>query len=73
MSRSRPYWYRRFRGVAYAFTIAALAWTVVVVLPWAPFSYLPPIIVGGGPGTWFILGYFLFVAVGVGGDRKSVV
>ena len=67
MSRGRPYWYRRFRGAALSFLIAALVWTVIIVLPWAPFSYLPPIMVGGGPGTWFVLGYVLFLAVGVGG------
>jgi hypothetical protein len=32
-----------------------------------PFSYLPPIIVGGGPGTWLLIAYALYLAVGVGG------
>ncbi len=39
----------------------------MIVLPFQPFSYLPPIIVGGGPGIWFILAYVLFVVVGIGG------
>jgi hypothetical protein len=39
----------------------------LIVLPFEPFSYLPPIIVGGGPGIWFILAYVLFVVVGIGG------
>jgi len=64
---NKPSWYRRYRGAAYIATFAALVWTVVIVIPYAPFSYLPPIIVGGGPGVWFVLGYILFVVVGVGG------
>ena len=44
-----------------------MLWTVSAVLPLAPFSYLPPIIVGGGPGNWFLLGYILYLSVGVGG------
>ncbi len=67
VDRGRPMWYRRFRGAAYLSTFAALIWTVVIVLPFAPFSYLRPIIVGGGPGIWLVLGYVLFVVVGVGG------
>jgi hypothetical protein len=63
----KPLWYRRYRGAAYLCTLAALVWTVVIVLPFNPFSYLPPIIVGGGPGIWFILAYVLFVVVGIGG------
>jgi len=62
-----PRWYRRYRAAAYASTLAALVWTVLIVLPFAPFSNLPPIIVGGGPGIWFILAYVLFIVVGVGG------
>jgi hypothetical protein len=63
----KPLWYRRYRGAAYLATLAALVWTVVIVLPIKPFSYLPPIIVGGGPGIWLVLGYILFVVIGVGG------
>lgn len=29
-----------------------------------PFSYLLPIMAEGGPGTWLILGYILYVVVG---------
>jgi len=65
--RGGPMWYRRFRGAAYAFTLGALAWTVLIVLPFAPFSYIPPIIVGGGAGTWLVLAYLLFIVVGIGG------
>lgn len=64
---SKPLWYRRYRGAAYLSAFAALVWTVVIVLPFAPFSELPPIIVGGGAGIWFVLAYLLFIAVGVGG------
>jgi hypothetical protein len=44
-----------------------ILWTVAILLPFTPFSYLPPIIVGGGPGVWFLLGFVLYAAVGVGG------
>ena len=67
IDRNRPLWYRRYRGAAYLSTFAALVWTVVIVLPFAPFSYIPPIIVGGGPGIWLVLAYVLFIMLGVGG------
>ncbi len=63
----RPLWYRRYRGAAYLSTFAALAWTIVMALPFTPFSYIPPIIVGGGPGIWLVLAYILFIIVGIGG------
>ena len=63
----RPLWYRRYRGAAYLSTLAALVWTVVIVIPVDPFRYLPPIIVGGGPGIWLVLAYVLFIVVGIGG------
>jgi len=67
LDRERRLWYRRYRGAAYLNTFAALVWTVVVVIPYQPFSYLPPIMVGGGPGIWFVLAYVLFIVVGIGG------
>jgi len=63
----KTFWYRRFRVAAYVSTLAALGWTLVIVLPFEPFSYLPPVIVGGGPGTWFVLAYVLFAVMGIGG------
>jgi hypothetical protein len=42
-----------------------LVWTVTILLPLPPFSYLQPIVVGGGAGTWFLLAYILFLAVAV--------
>ncbi len=63
----RPFWYRRYRAAAYVSTFAALVWTLIIVLPWEPFSYIPPILVGGGPGIWFVLAYVLFIVVGIGG------
>jgi hypothetical protein len=61
------FWYRRFRTAAYLNAVGSILWTIAILLPFTPFSYLPPIIVGGGPGVWFLLGYVLYVAVGVGG------
>ncbi|MDA4124535.1 MAG: hypothetical protein OK438_03685 [Thaumarchaeota archaeon] len=36
-------------------------------MPFAPFTYLPPIMVAGGPGQWLVVAYVLFVSVGAGG------
>ena len=44
-----------------------LAWTLAILLPLPPFSYLQPIMVGGGAGTWFLVGYLLFATVAVVG------
>jgi hypothetical protein len=44
-----------------------MLWTITIVLPFAPFSYLEPIMVGGGAGTWFLVGYLLYPIIGVGG------
>lgn len=53
MSSTQPkaFWYRWFRGAAYVSAIGSLVWTMMVILPFAPFSYLPPIIAGEGPAT----------------------
>jgi hypothetical protein len=60
-------WYKRYRTAAYLNAIVWIAWTVAILLPFAPFSYLQPIIVGGGAGTWFLVAYLLFPTVAVGG------
>ena len=67
IDRRKPLWYRRYRGAAYLSTLATLVWTVTMIIPYPPFSYIPPIIVGGGPGIWLVLAYLLFIIVGVGG------
>lgn len=36
-------------------------------MPFPPFSYLPPIIVAGGPGVWLLFAYLLFLVVGIAG------
>lgn len=61
------WWYKRFRSATIVNAIVWLAWTVAILLPVPPFSSLQPIIVGGGAGTWFLVGYFLFAIVAVGG------
>jgi hypothetical protein len=52
------------RKIALANAVAASIWTLIIVLPIEPFSLLLRIIVGGGPGIWFIMGYLLFITVG---------
>jgi len=44
-----------------------VAWTLAIMVPVPPFSYLQPIVVGGGAGTWFLLAYVLFLVVDVMG------
>jgi hypothetical protein len=66
-SSQKRLWYRNFRTAAYISTIGSLAWTVLIILPFRPFSYIPPIIAGGGPGTWFLFGYVLYLTIGLGG------
>ncbi|MDV3277064.1 MAG: hypothetical protein LYZ69_01185 [Nitrososphaerales archaeon] len=63
----RRYWYTTFRMASYANTFGALIWTALMVLPFAPFSSVPPIMVAGGPGQWLVVAYLLFVTVGAGG------
>ncbi len=66
-SSEKRLWYKNFRTAAYVSTIGSLVWTVLIVLPFRPFSYVPPIIAGGGPGTWFLFGYILYLTIGLGG------
>lgn len=63
----RTYWYKVFRWAALANTFVALVWTVLIILPFSPFSYAQPIIVAGGPGIWLTIAYVLYIAVGAGG------
>jgi hypothetical protein len=37
-----------------------------MVLPFAPFSEIPPILVGGGPGQWLVVAYLLYITLGAG-------
>jgi len=63
----RTWWYKRFRAAAYINAIVWMAWTVAILLPFPPFSYLQPIMVGSGAGTWFVIAYFLLLGVAVVG------
>jgi hypothetical protein len=67
LTDERTWWYKRFRVAAYVNAIIWIVWTVAILVPFPPFSYLQPVIVGGGAGTWFVLAYFLLVAVAVVG------
>ncbi len=63
----RPLWHKRFRYAAFAAVAVAAVWTVVIILPFDPFNSLLPVMIGGGAGTWLLLGYVIYLAVGVGG------
>jgi heme/copper-type cytochrome/quinol oxidase subunit 1 len=61
---ARGKWMPRFIWAAIAQGVAAVAWTLFIISPYtkpSP-SYL---IAGGGAGTWFTLGYVLYVMIGV--------
>jgi hypothetical protein len=63
----QTHWYERFRAAALLSAVGLMILTIILVLPVRPFSYFPPIIVGGGPGIWLLLGYLLYATVGFGG------
>lgn len=67
LATDRKYWYKRLRIPVYATIAGFLLWTIIIIIPVRPFADIPPIIVGGGPGTWFVLGYVLYLAAAVGG------
>jgi hypothetical protein len=66
-AQGKVYWYRWFRAAAYYNAVGGIIWTLLIVLPFPPFSELPPVLIGGGAGTWFLLAYVLYLVVGVGG------
>ncbi len=63
----QPVWYLRFRRAALINGTISALWTLIMILPFPPFPIFLRIIVGGGPGTWFMLSYILYIAVGFGG------
>jgi hypothetical protein len=67
MGTQRILWYRRFRGAALLSSCVAFIWTVIIILPVDPFNSLLPVMIDGGAGTWLLLGYLLYLAVGIGG------
>lgn len=52
------------RRLALIDAVVASIWTLILLIRVKPFSYLLPIMAEGGPGTWLILGYILFITVG---------
>jgi hypothetical protein len=57
-------WSYRFRMAAVTSGVGAVAWTILMIIPAAPFSSAQPILVGGGPGAWLLLGYVLYLVAG---------
>ncbi|MGA1975396.1 MAG: hypothetical protein ABSG92_07145 [Conexivisphaerales archaeon] len=57
-------WSYRFRMAAVSSGVGAVIWTVLMIIPASPFSSVQPILVGGGPGTWLLLGYVLYMVAG---------
>jgi len=60
-------WSRRFRVAALTAGLGAVVWTILMILPVEPFSSIPPVLVGGGPGIWLLLGYLMYIVGGFGG------
>ncbi|MEM0482573.1 MAG: hypothetical protein QXM16_06795 [Nitrososphaerota archaeon] len=60
-------WASRYRKGAVVNASVSAFWTLLYVLPFDPFPTLLKIVVAGGPGVWFMLGYLLYMIVGFGG------
>lgn len=65
--RGRRVWASRYRRGAVANAFVSILWSLLFVLPFEPFPMLLKIVVAGGPGVWFMLGYLLHIIVGFGG------
>lgn len=55
-----------FRKATIINSLISIVWTIIIILPIEPFSLLLRVIVGGGPGTWFLLAYILHIIIGSG-------
>ena len=59
--------HKMFRNASILNIFISILWTLIIILPFEPFTILLRIIVGGGPGVWFLLAYLLHIAIGFGG------
>jgi len=57
-------WASRYRKGAVFNGFVSAFWTLLFMLPFEPFPVLLKIVVAGGPGMWYILGYLLYMIVG---------
>ncbi|MDP8023659.1 MAG: hypothetical protein ACP5LF_03210 [Nitrososphaeria archaeon] len=60
-------WSHRFIMAAIIQSIFAAIWTIPIVLPWIKPS-VAMVIAAGSAGTWFTVGYILYIIVGVLGN-----
>ena len=60
-------WSHRFIMAAIIQSVFAAIWTVPIVLPWIKPS-VAMVIAAGSAGTWFTVGYILYIIVGVIGN-----
>ncbi|MFP3213830.1 MAG: hypothetical protein RXR18_01250 [Nitrososphaeria archaeon] len=66
-SQRNEKWSHRFMISAIIQSIFATIWTIPIVLPWIN----PPVsmvMAAGSAGTWFTVGYILYIVVGVLGN-----
>jgi len=66
-SQRNEKWSHRFMIAAIIQSIFAAIWTIPIVLPWIK----PPVsmvMAAGSAGTWFTVGYILYIVVGVLGN-----
>lgn len=63
----KPRVYKLFRDASIVNLNIWIIWTLIIVLPFEPFTILLRILVGGGPAVWFLIAYLLYVIVGYGG------
>lgn len=60
-------WSHRFIMAAIIQSVFAAIWTIPIVLPWIKPS-VAMVIAAGSAGTWFTVGYILYIIVGVLGN-----
>ncbi|MEM0097560.1 MAG: hypothetical protein QXH39_02975 [Conexivisphaerales archaeon] len=59
-------WSNRFISAAIIQSIFAALWTLPIVMPWITPS-VAMVMAAGSAGTWFVIGYVLYVTLGVVG------
>jgi len=66
-SQKNEKWSHRFIIAAVIQSILAAIWTIPIVLPWIKPS-VAMVMAAGSAGTWFTVGYILYIIVGVLGN-----
>jgi hypothetical protein len=60
-------WSTRFRALFLISAVMSIIWTAVLIIPFDPFDNLLAVMIGGGAGSWLLIGYLIYLSVGLGG------